>query len=301
MAHGPISNEKTAMIVSRNTIIVNIILSAGKLYAGIWGRSAAMISDAIHSASDVVSTVIVMIGVKCANRESDEKHPYGHERMECIAAVVLGVILLLTGVGIAKSGIESIIHLQDKPIAVPKAIALVAAIVSIVVKELMYWYTKIAATRIRSDALHADAWHHRSDALSSVGSMIGILAAKMGFPMGDPIACIIISALIIKVAIDIVIDSFRKMIDESCEHKIVEDMRLTVLVQEGVKAIDEIKTRKFGSRIYVDIDIAVDGMINLFEAHMIAERVHHMVEKGYPDVKHCMVHVNPFLEPDDRE
>lgn len=290
------SNEMTAMIVSRNTIIANTVLFAAKLIAGIWGRSAAMVSDAIHSASDVLSTIIVMIGVKLANRDSDEKHPYGHERLECIAAITLGAILLCTGVGIAATAVENIFHINQNPIAVPKGIALAAAIVSIVVKELMYWYTKIAATRIRSDALLADAWHHRSDALSSIGSLIGIMAARMGYPIGDPIACVIISGVIVKVGIDIVIDSFRKMIDESCEKRIVEEFRKTVLEQDGVKEIDDIKTRKFGSRIYVDVDIAVDGMVNLIEAHMIAERVHHVIEKTFPDVKHCMVHVNPYLE-----
>lgn len=289
-------NEKIAMTVSRNTIIANVVLFAGKLAAGICGRSAAMVSDAVHSASDVLSTIIVMIGVKLANQESDEKHPYGHERLECIASIILGAILLGTGAGIAISAIENIVHLKNHDIAVPKGIALAAAIVSIIVKELMYWYTKIPAKKIHSDALLADAWHHRSDALSSIGSFIGILAAKMGYKIGDPIACVIISGLIVKVGIDIVIDGFRKMIDESCDCKVVDSIRETVLIQEGVKAIDDIKTRKFGSRSYVDIDIAVDGMQNLFEAHMIAERVHRTVEKTYPEVKHCMVHVNPYLE-----
>lgn len=289
-------NEKIAMQVSRNTIIVNALLSVLKFLCGITGKSAAMISDAVHSASDVLSTIVVMVGVRLSNKESDEQHPYGHERLECIAAILLGGMLFLTGAGIAVTGVKKIIYYDQIQIAVPRGIALIAAAVSIVVKELMYWYTKIAADKIRSDALRADAWHHRSDALSSVGSFIGIFAAKLGYPICDPIACVIIAVVIMKVAVDITVESFRKMIDESCDNNEIACMKETVLIQDGVLAIDDMKTRKFGTKVYVDIDIVADGEIRLIEAHMIAERVHLAVEKNYPEVKHCMVHVNPYVK-----
>lgn len=288
--------EKIAMTVSKNTIYINGVLFLLKLIIGIIGKSAAMVSDAIHSASDVLSTIVVMVGVKLSSKESDKRHPYGHERMECIAAILLGGILFLTGAGIAFSGIRQAFFLKETNYIEPKGITLVAAVISIVVKEMMYWYTKLAAQKIHSDALLADAWHHRSDALSSIGSFIGIAGAKLGHPICDPIACIIIAFLIMKVAAEIVIDSFRKMIDESCDETLVEKMEETVKTQEGVLGIDDMKTRIFGSKIYVDIDIVADSSLTLYEAHQIAERVHLAIETQYPDVKHCMVHVNPDRE-----
>lgn len=288
--------EKIAMTVSKNTIYINGVLFLLKLIIGIIGKSAAMVSDAIHSASDVLSTIVVMVGVKLSSKESDKRHPYGHERMECIAAILLGGILFLTGAGIAFSGIRQAFFLKETNYIEPKGITLVAAVISIVVKEMMYWYTKLAAQKIHSDALLADAWHHRSDALSSIGSFIGIAGAKLGHPICDPIACIIIAFLIMKIAAEIVIDSFRKMIDESCDETLVEKMEETVKTQEGVLGIDDMKTRIFGSKIYVDIDIVADSSLTLYEAHQIAERVHLAIETQYPDVKHCMVHVNPDRE-----
>lgn len=285
--------EHIAMTVSVHTILVNAVLFIFKLAIGLVGKSSAMISDGIHSASDVLSTIVVMIGVKLSSKESDKRHPYGHERMECIAAILLGGMLFLTGVGIAVSGIQKTFFSGEESIAIPSGITLVAAVLSIGVKEAMYWYTKLAAQKIHSDALLADAWHHRSDALSSIGSFIGILGAKLGFPVCDPIACVVISFFIMKVAVEIMVDSFRKMIDESCEEPLVEKMQHTVLELDGVMGIDDMKTRLFGSKIYVDIDIAADGQLSLFEAHRIAEKVHLTIEETYPDVKHCMVHVNP--------
>lgn len=294
-------NEQIAMEVSRNTIIVNALLSFLKFMCGISGKSTAMISDAVHSASDVLSTIVVMVGVKLSNKESDEQHPYGHERMECIAAILLGGMLFLTGAGIAITGIKKIVLYNQNDLAVPRGIALIAAAVSIVVKELMYWYTRIAARKIHSDALLADAWHHRSDALSSVGSFIGIIGAQLGFPICDPIACVVIAIVILKVAVDIIVEGFRKMVDESCDNNLVDCMRKTVLVQDGVIGIDDMKTRKFGTKVYVDIDIAADGKMQLIEAHKIAERVHFAMKKTYPEVKHCMVHVNPYVPEDPEE
>ncbi|SET32987.1 cation diffusion facilitator family transporter [[Clostridium] polysaccharolyticum] len=286
--------ERIAMKVSRNTIIGNFMLSVLKFGCGFFGKSSAMLSDAVHSASDVLSTIVVMIGVKLSNKESDKKHPYGHERLECIAAIILGIILFATGAGIAVSGIQKI-WFKGTEIAVPKGTTLWAAGISIAVKEVMYWYTKLAADKIHSDALLADAWHHRSDALSSVGSLIGIAGAKLGYPVCDPITCVIIAGVIVKAAAGIIINSFRKMVDESCDDTLVSSMKNMILEQEGVLGIDEMKTRMFGAKIYVDIDIAADGEISLDQAHKIAEKVHDTVEEQFPDVKHCMVHVSPYL------
>lgn len=292
--------EQTAMRVSRNSILVNLLLSLSKFIAGIIGHSSAMISDAVHSASDVFSTVVVMIGVKIANRESDQNHPYGHERLESVASLLLAVFLAVTGLGIGYSGLQTIISgTEGKGIVIPTALPLAAAVVSVVVKEAMYWYTLHAAVKINSGALKADAWHHRSDALSSVGSFIGILGARLGYPIMDPIASIIICVFILKAAFDISRDAVGKMTDEACDDKTVEAIRSVVKRQQGVIRLDDIKTRMFGSKAYVDIEISADGNMNLRDAHRIAEQVHEQVEKNFPSVKHCMVHVNPYEEKED--
>jgi cation diffusion facilitator family transporter len=287
------NNQQIAMRISTATIIVNLVLSILKFFAGILANSGAMISDAVHSASDVFSTFIVIIGVNISNKKSDEKHQYGHERLECVAAIILAIILLATGIGIGLNGLNKIFNKNYGKLLIPGLLALITAIVSIIIKEWMYWYTRAAAKRINSGALMADAWHHRSDALSSVGSFIGIFGARLGFPILDPIASVIICLFIGKAAFDIFKDSIEKLVDKSCNEEVVKLMRKVILEQEGVLGIDEIKTRMFGSKVYVDIEIAADGSKSLNDTHDIAEAVHNSIEKEFSMVKHCMVHVNP--------
>lgn len=284
-------NSEIATRVSVVTIILNLGLSVGKLIAGVIGNSGAMVSDAIHSASDVITTIIVIFGVKISEKEADKTHPYGHERLECIAALALALMLGATGFWIGFSGVNKIIHYES--IATPGIIAVVAAIISIATKEWMYWYTIRAAKKINSGAMKADAWHHRSDALSSVGSLIGIVGARLGFPVMDAIASVIISLLIIKVSWDIMYDAIDKMIDRACKPEIVSEMKKEILKQPGVLGLDTINTRLFGDRVFVDIEIRADGELKLVEAHDIAENVHDAIEEKFPEVKHCMVHVNP--------
>lgn len=287
------SDTSLAMRVSIVSIIVNIILSLLKLIAGLIGKSGAMISDAIHSASDVFSTFIVMIGITFSKKKSDKEHPYGHERMECVAAVVLSAVLATTGLGIGMKGIKTIVDGTVSEVKTHEMVALVASVISVIVKESMFWYTKITASKIKSGALMADAWHHRSDALSSVGAFAGILGSMLGFPVFDSIASVIICIFIVKAAIDIFKDAVDRMVDRSCPDDIIEKMRHSILEVGGVYGIDDFKSRLFGSRIYVEVEILVDGRKNLFEAHEIADRVHKIIEEKFPDVKHCMVHVNP--------
>ena len=285
-----------AMKVSAVSIAVNIALSLIKLFAGLFAKSGAMISDAVHSASDVFSTLVVIIGVKLAGKQPDKEHPYGHERMECVASVILAVVLAATGFGIGMSGIEKIITPEEYDLAVPGALALAAAVVSVVVKELMFHYTKRAAKQINSGALMADAWHHRSDALSSVGSFAGILGARMGAPVLDPLASVIICVFIEKAAVEIFRDAVDKMIDKACDEEQVSQMREVILSTDGVLGIDELKTRLFGSKIYVEVEISMDAAKTLVEAHDTAEAVHDAIESAFPEVKHCMVHVNPDIK-----
>ena len=231
-----------------------------------------------------------------SRKEADKEHPYGHERMECVAAIILAVVLFVTGMGIGYNGIQIIASGSYENLAVPGVIALAAAVMSIVVKEWMFWYTRYYAKKVNCGALMADAWHHRSDALSSVGSFIGIFGSRLGFTVMDPAAGVLICIFIIKASYDIFKDAVDKMVDKACDDSTIEQIQRAVLDQKGVVRIDDITTRAFGNRIYVDVEIAADGTKTLCETHAIAEAVHACIENEFPNVKHIMVHVNPDKE-----
>lgn len=288
--------QRVANRVSVITIVANVILSVFKLVAGIVAHSGAMISDAVHSASDVFSTFVVMIGIHMAGKDSDKEHPYGHERLECVAAIVLAMILFMTGLGIGIKAFGNIISGDYADLQMPGMLALIAAIVSIVDKEGMYWYTRHYAKKIDSGALLADAWHHRSDALSSIGALVGIGGARMGYPVMDSVASLVIFFFILKAAFDIFKDAMDKMVDHACDEETEALMRDCVLSHEKVLGIDMLQTRIFGNKIYVDVEIQVNGDYILREAHSIAEDVHEQIEQNFPKVKHIMVHVNPHEE-----
>ena len=285
--------------VSFITIIENAALSLVKLLAGIIAHSGAMISDAVHSASDVFSTIVVLIGIKLASKEADKEHPYGHERLECVAAILLSVVLFITGLGIGADALKKITSGNYSELQTPGVLALAAAIISIAAKEGMYWYTRHYAKKIDSSALMADAWHHRSDAFSSIGALIGIAGARMGFPVMDPIASLVIFVFIAKAAFDIFKDAMNKMVDHSCDEETEKAIYDCVMRNDRVMGIDLLHTRVFGNKIYVDVEISADGSYTLREAHHIAEEVHNEIEQTFPKVKHIMVHVNPA--DDDKE
>ena len=268
----------------------NIALVVFKLYAGIAGHSGAMVSDAVHSLSDVFATLVAYIGVRISKKAPDQDHPYGHDRLECVASMILGMILLATGFGIGLNGVKQIAAGHYEQLAVPSAIALAAAVVSIVSKEVMFWYTRYYAKKLNSSAFMADAWHHRSDALSSIGG------AMLGVPVMEPIACVAICLCILKVAYDILKDSIDKMLDTACSPEYEASLRSFIAEQDGVRRVDKLQTRRFGSKIYIDAEIGVDGSISLFEAHAIAERVHNAVEKRDQEIKHIMIHENPVMD-----
>ena len=288
--------QRVADRVSATSIIGNVILSVFKLIAGIGAHSNAMISDAVHSASDVFSTVVVMIGIRLASKKADKEHPYGHERLECVAASILAMVLFMTGLGIGTEALKNILSGSYNDLRVPGTLALAAAVVSIIVKEAMFWYTKFYAVRIDSSALLADAWHHRSDAFSSVGALIGIVGARHGFPVMDSVASLVIFVFIVKAAYDIFKDAVDKMVDHSCDEETEKQIYECVMKNKEVAGIDSLHTRIFGNRIYVDIEIAVDGSYTLKRAHEIAEEVHEDIERNFQKIKHIMVHVNPAQE-----
>lgn len=285
--------QRIANKVSVITIVGNVVLSVVKLLAGIIAHSNAMISDAVHSASDVFSTIVVIIGIKVASKEADKEHPYGHERLECVAAIVLAIVLFITGLGIGTEALKNIVQGNYGDLQVPGILALIAAIVSIVSKEGMYWYTRYYAKKIDSSALMADAWHHRSDAFSSIGALIGIGGARLGFPVMDSIASLVIFVFIVKAAYDIFKDAMNKMVDHSCDEETEKQIYDCVMKNEHVWGIDLLQTRIFGNKIYVDVEIQLYASYTLEEAHNIAEMVHNDIEDSFSKVKHIMVHVNP--------
>ncbi len=289
-------DEKTIVNrLSKVGIFGNIILAAFKLFAGIAGSSGAMISDAVHSLSDVFATLIAYVGVRLSRQAEDDEHPYGHERFECVASLMLGIILAGTGIGIGYAGIDKLFFNSDA-IKIPTFLPLVAALVSIAVKESMFWYTMYYAKKLDLAAFKADAWHHRSDAFSSVGSFAGIGMAKLGYPFMDPVVSLAICLLILKVAFDIFKDAISKMTDTSCEDSFEQSLKEFIMEQDGVNRIDLLRTRQFGNRIYVDLEIVVRRDMSLVDAHAIAENVHSSVEQKFPKVKHIMIHVNPEEE-----
>lgn len=289
----PADEAKIIKKISCVSIAGNVVLTIFKLFAGIWGNSGALVSDAIHSLSDVFTTIIAWIGVKISKQDADEKHQYGHERLECVASLILGTILLITGLGIGKVGIENLIDKTYLEAEIPAFITLVAALVSIFGKEAMYWYTRYYAKIINSQAFMADAWHHRADAISSVGALIGVAGAMLGYPVMDLLASLFICVFILKVSYDIVGDAFSKLLDTSCGLDYEKKLYDFIAGQENVKSVDMLQSRMFGNKVYVDLEISVDGEISLREAHDIAEHVHTEVEKHFLDIKHIMIHVNP--------
>ena len=287
------SFQKTATRVAVVSIAGNLVLAGLKLFAGIFAHSSAMISDAIHSASDVFSSFIVIIGVRLSSKGPDKNHPYGHERLECVAATMLAMVLFLTGIGIGIPAFQNILRGSYETLKAPGMLALIAALISIASKEAMFWYTRFNAKKIDSSALMADAWHHRSDALSSVGALIGIGGAMLGYPIMDSIASLVIFLFIAKASYDIFMDAMNKMVDSSCDEETEQQLRDCIMENKNVMGIDLLQTRRFGSKFYVDVEIWADGSITLLEAHNIAEAVHDRIEKRFPNAKHVMVHVNP--------
>ena len=278
--------------VSKNTIIGNFILAFIKILIGFIARSTAMLADGMHSLSDVITTIGVIIGLKLSHKEADKSHPYGHEKIESITSLFLAIVLFLVAISIGFSGIIKIIN---HSYVTPGFSAIIAAIISIIVKELMYWYTIKYANQINSPSIKADAWHHRSDALSSAGALIGIAGARMGYTFLDPLVAIIIALVIIKVAFDISKQSISQLIDEAASEEDIQVIIDRINSIDGIYEIKNLKTRKHSNRLYVDVDISVDATLTVEEGHKIALYVHNLIEED-SRIKHCMVHVNPYYK-----
>lgn len=277
--------------VSLVTVLWNTILSVIKIVVGFFGHSSAIVADGIHSMSDVFTTVIAYIGVQLSAKKADEDHQYGHEKFEPVMSKILATVLIVTALLLGYNGIK---NMFSGSLETPSVLNLGAAALSIVVKEWMYRYTIKAANKINSNALKADAWHHRTDAFSSIGSLIGVGGALLGFKFLDPLAAVVIAIIIIKVGVEIYMKSVDEVMDKSADEETIQTIKEVVQAVEGVIAIDLLLTRQHASLIYVDIEIGVHGDLTLWKAHAIAEKVHLEVEDAVDAVKHCMVHVNPY-------
>lgn len=281
---------KIAIKVSKNTMIANGFLSVIKILIGFLSKSNGMIADGFHSFSDFISTIAVIISLKLSSKPADHDHPYGHEKIESLASIFLSLTLALLSIGLSFSAYKNI---SNNNLFIPGKAAIFAAILSIIIKEWMYHYTIKYAKLLNSPSMKADSWHHRSDALSSVAALIGIMGSRLGFPILDSLVSILISFLILKVSFKILKEGIEQLIDKSASDEIINNMIKKIESVPGVKNIDNIKTRLHGNKIYVDLEISVDKNLTVLEGHNIAQEVHNIIEED-TNVKHCMVHVNPY-------
>lgn len=290
------SFEKIAVRVSKVSIVGNVLLSLLKLLAGIIANSSAMVSDAIHSASDVFSSVVVIIGVRLAAKESDEEHPYGHERMESVAAVILSVVLAVTGLFIGYDAIGKLTTGAYENLKMPGMLAAMAAVFSIVVKEAMYWYTRHFAVSLDSGALMADAWHHRSDALSSIGSLLGIGGAIFlggKWAILDPLAGCVIGIVIIYLGVKMALPALNELSEASLSDAEKAEISACALAVKGVVDIHNLQTRRSGPNIIIDAHVVVDGNISVAKGHEICDEVEKAIMDSFGSQTQISLHTEP--------
>ncbi|SHJ52472.1 cation diffusion facilitator family transporter [Geosporobacter subterraneus DSM 17957] len=276
-------------------IIGNVLLTALKATVGYIAGSTAMVADAFHSGSDILATTIVLHGLKISHRPPDEEHHYGHGKAESIVSKLIAILLVVTALGIGLSAYNT---LKDPALEPPNTIAVWTALISIIFKEWMYRYTVGIGKKIKSQALIADAWHHRTDAFSSIAALIGITGAIYGYPILDPIAGIVVSAMIIKAAISIYLEALHQLMDTAPPKEVMDEIRQISMSVEGVRSVHDVKARKYGVQILVDMKICVDPLITVEQGHHLAGQAKHSVLEKIPDVKDVLIHVNPCSEKD---
>nr|WP_122012919.1 cation diffusion facilitator family transporter [Maliibacterium massiliense] len=287
----PRDGAAIARRVLYTTLTVNALLLCLKLAAGILAGSGAMVSDAVHTLSDVVTTVMVLIGLRLSRRPCDALHPFGHMRFESLTGLLLGLVLLASALGIGWGGVRSL--LGPPRAQAPGILALIAAAVSILVQEGLFHYARWGAKAAHSTAMMADAWHHRSDALSSVGSLIGIGLARLGFARMDAVASLGICLAIAAVACKICRSALHQLVDEAAPPDTQRAVENIIRSTSGVIRIDSLRTRVCGNRLYVETEIALHCAMSFSQAHDICEQVHKSIERMLPEVLHCVVHANP--------
>ena len=290
--------EKEILKLTWTGSIVNLLLLIFKFAAGIFGRSSAMIADAVHSLSDFVTDIIVIVFVRISGKPEDDSHKYGHGKYETLATAIIGVLLFLAGVGILVGGAISIANvLEGKTLQAPTPIALVAAAISIATKEILYRYTVYKGKGLNSKAIIANAWHHRSDALSSIGTFIGISAAIcLGekWRIFDPIAAIVVSAMIIKVAIDLVKPCVDELLERSLPAEVENRICDIILSFPNTSSPHHLRTRRIGNHIAIEVHIRMDGTTPLAEAHAVACDIEKKLKEEFGEKTHIGIHLEPF-------
>ncbi len=270
---------------------VNTALFIFKFFAGIFGRSHAMLADALHTATDSLTSIGVLIGFKIAEKPADAQHPYGHGRAESISAKLVSLVLILGGFKVAYDSMKVII-LQE--FTTPHQIALWAAVLSIIIKEGLFRYTHRLGKRIDSSSLKADAWHHRSDALSSIAALIGITGARLGFPILDPLAGFIVSIFVVKAGLGLFRTAYEELMDAALPRDMIKRIEDLALDVEGVKRVKDIKGRKMGIEIFIDMTIEVDKDMTVSNAHTITSKIKRSVINDVHSIKDILVHVEPY-------
>ncbi|ADU30334.1 cation diffusion facilitator family transporter [Evansella cellulosilytica] len=293
-----VNRFKQAEVATWIGILVNGLLAIIKGIIGWISGSRALIADAAHSASDVAGSIAVLAGLRTAQKPPDKEHPYGHGKAENVATIVVATILIVVGIEILFSSMK--VFIGEVPGA-PKEIAIVAILFSIIVKELLYQYKNRLAKKINSSALQAEAWHHRSDALSSIAALIGVLSALIGQHLGypillyfDPLAGVIVSVLVIKIGFSLAKESSLIMMEQILDDESTKPFFNTALAIEGVKRVDELFARTHGHYIVVDIKVSVDPHISVEEGHFISKEVKKLLLDNHQDIKKVLVHINPY-------
>jgi len=289
----------TAVKVTVYGMIANIVLTIFKFVAGILGNSAAMIADAVHSLSDFITDIVVIIGLKAAGKPADNNHQYGHGKIETLCAAFVGIVLFIIGLEILLSGLGKIhVVINGGNLEQPGMIAFIAAVFSILIKELLFRYTLNYARMVKSDAMEANAWHHRSDAFSSVGTMLGIggaIALGGKWAVLDPIAAVILSFFIFKVALEITYRNANELTEAALEKEVIEDIEHIIVSTEGVKDFHKLKTRKIGNNIATDVHIQVGKELSLIEAHDICTEVENRLRDKFGKEAILYIHCEPYM------
>ena len=291
------NREKEVYKVTLLGSVVNLMLVVFKFLAGIFGHSAAMIADAIHSVSDFVTDIIVLAFVRISHRPKDKSHDYGHGKFETLATTLIGVALFAVAVGIIVDGAKKIVFwAQGGTLTQPSILALIAALVSILLKELTFQYTKRKAEQLNSQAMEANAWHHRSDALSSIGTAIGIGGAILlgeRWVVLDPIASIAVGALIVKVAYDLLKNGMGELMEQSLPEEVENEIMDIVRSVPGVEEPHDLCTRRIGNHYAIEMHILMDGDMPLREAHDKATEMERLLKERYGEETHISIHVEP--------
>lgn len=291
------NREKQIFRVTLLGSFANLLLVVFKFIAGIVGHSAAMIADAVHSLSDFITDIIVIIFVAISGKPEDSDHSYGHGKYETLATAVIGIILFFVGVGILISGIKAIVGaLQGEPLQAPSLLALIAAVISIVVKEALYRYTVKRGKALDSSSVVANAWHHRSDALSSIGTAIGIGGAVFlgeQWRILDPIAAVVVSIFIVKVAVELIKPCIDELVERSLPEEVEQRIHALILQSPQVSSPHHLRTRRIGGYIAIEVHIRMDGQISLSEAHQVASDIERRLKAEFGEKTHIGIHMEP--------